>query len=438
MSTFGVRLQLLRSQTASQLLRQLKEAPHRIKMSLTKGSSHNISAGDTSVGNSEDANPSKILQLRMEIERFARAVLSSFPTTAGLLGPRPELSNQDTNIQINLDGMAFMKHQNLAWSGVLWRADIAGVLAGFNLLFWFYSLPGAAADECVYTVFMFSKQLLQGRLLDFFKAGGIIVAVGIFPQAVALAILFLRLSVFLIMCIYRDILFNVLLRGEPEAREQIQANLRRMNSITERLGRSGLRMSLFMPGSSVSLLRIISPFRSLADTLQFLSSSDVEDIRFSDILKLCASLASQHVSVQTNRSVEMAVPGSAATANNSGSPGSPSLAKEPDFWGKWISRCWNILMFLTIVWFILSIELTIAWNDIQGVNTIQTTGQLIPFIIGVTSAAQAVQNVFVSTVKKAYPDWSNLQLVVKQDLEGFTEFRIVKQELNVSTQEAEV
>jgi hypothetical protein len=37
---------------------------------------------------------------------------------------------------------------------------------------------------------------------------------------------------------------------------------------------------------------------------------------------------------------------------------------------------------VTIVWSILGIELTLYWNYVQGVYSIRTTGQLIPFVIG--------------------------------------------------------
>lgn len=52
------------------------------------------------------------------------------------------------------------------------------------------------------------------------------------------------------------------------------------------------------------------------------------------------------------------------------------------------------MVLLSIVWFIMSIELTIRWNGVQGVDTIQTTGQLIPFIIGCVSISQVMKKVF--------------------------------------------
>ncbi len=53
-----------------------------------------------------------------------------------------------------------------------------------------------------------------------------------------------------------------------------------------------------------------------------------------------------------------------------------------------------------MVWFVLSIELTLHWNQVQGVNGLESTGQLIPFIIGVVSTAQAVKKVTITTIKK--------------------------------------
>ncbi|CAI7669197.1 unnamed protein product [Penicillium discolor] len=70
---------------------------------------------------------------------------------------------------------------------------------------------------------------------------------------------------------------------------------------------------------------------------------------------------------------------------------------------------WNVYVVLSIAWFIASIECTIHWNYIQGVNDIQTTGQLIPFVIGCK-----------------YPDWANTRLEVGDGVDGPVIFKIVK------------
>jgi hypothetical protein len=55
---------------------------------------------------------------------------------------------------------------------------------------------------------------------------------------------------------------------------------------------------------------------------------------------------------------------------------------------------------LSIAWFIVSIETTIHWNNIQGVNTIDSTGQLIPFVIGCVSASQALKKIILLALGK--------------------------------------
>ena len=55
----------------------------------------------------------------------------------------------------------------------------------------------------------------------------------------------------------------------------------------------------------------------------------------------------------------------------------------------------------TIVWSILAIELTIRWNSITEVNTIKTTGQLIPFVIGIGGLFQVVYNIGKENAEKS-------------------------------------
>ena len=50
--------------------------------------------------------------------------------------------------------------------------------------------------------------------------------------------------------------------------------------------------------------------------------------------------------------------------------------------------------------FITFIELTLTANSIFGVYTLRTTGQLIPFIIGITSLAAAMRELALRHVRK--------------------------------------
>lgn len=45
---------------------------------------------------------------------------------------------------------------------------------------------------------------------------------------------------------------------------------------------------------------------------------------------------------------------------------------------------------ICLVWAVLAVELSLSWNKVSGIYTIQSTGQLIPFIIGIVSFVRVV------------------------------------------------
>lgn len=101
-------------------------------------------------------------------------------------------------------------------------------------------------------------------------------------------------------------------------------------------------------------------------------------------------------------------------------------------------------MGLGIVWFILSIEFTIYWNDIKVVNSINSTSQLIPFVIGCVTISQTLKKTALLGLTKicsihilskrevylnivlAYPDWEKVRLEVRRSISGLIFVKIVK------------
>lgn len=65
-----------------------------------------------------------------------------------------------------------------------------------------------------------------------------------------------------------------------------------------------------------------------------------------------------------------------------------------------ICLIYHLIIILMIAYFILSIELTIIWNGITEVHDIKSTGQLIPFVIGVMSSIRAIQEVVLGILSK--------------------------------------
>jgi hypothetical protein len=53
----------------------------------------------------------------------------------------------------------------------------------------------------------------------------------------------------------------------------------------------------------------------------------------------------------------------------------------------------GILIIFVLIWSILGIELTIRWNRVTAINDILSTGQLIPFIMGISSLPAALWGV---------------------------------------------
>lgn len=78
-------------------------------------------------------------------------------------------------------------------------------------------------------------------------------------------------------------------------------------------------------------------------------------------------------------------------------------------WKIFVGLCHFWIMGATI-WFILSVELTIRWNKISGIQTIQTTGQLIPFVVGVASFVRAKHKLVIFAIKKVGSPFYQRQL----------------------------
>jgi len=107
---------------------------------------------------------------------------------------------------------------------------------------------------------------------------------------------------------------------------------------------------------------------------------------------------------------------------------------------------WNLLVCLSIVWFIVSVEMTIRSNNIQGVHTIDSTGQLIPFVIGCLSTWHVLKRLALlglakvstyfswvilccllnhknyctnNTPRQRYPNWQDVDIVLGEDGNGW-------------------
>ncbi len=53
-----------------------------------------------------------------------------------------------------------------------------------------------------------------------------------------------------------------------------------------------------------------------------------------------------------------------------------------------------------IIWVVLATEMTLAWNNVSGVYTLSSTGQLIPFVVGLLSFLRILHLIIVQIVDR--------------------------------------
>ncbi|KAI1411269.1 hypothetical protein F5Y13DRAFT_65039 [Hypoxylon sp. FL1857] len=297
-------------------------------------------------------------------------------------------------ITLPLNAFSTLKPYHLSWSGVFWRTATACMLAIINIWFWFasypsYRLPGRNCDPPF--IFMFSRQQLSGPIVVFCKAISIIIAVVVVPPFWILLHLTIRLFHYMIMVLNRDLLHYIM----PQVPQRLRNPVQRIDSSLSGFNPSNLRQI----GAHVNFL-------------DFLSKPSSETFRISDLLKLIVYLG------RGKEEKEREADAHADARHRSPQAWATSLTGR-------ICILWNIFIVLSITWFILDIELTLKWNNIQGVSGIDSAGQLIPFVIGGISTAQVLKKVVLLGLAQKYDDWAETTVDISMDLSGNQErFRI--------------
>ena len=293
------------------------------------------------------------------------------------------------SLNVPMATISFLKPKVLSWSGVLWRTGIAGMVSAFNIWFWYYGLDWLARDRppgCVPQAFMFAEIPLSGHYLGLMKAGGILVAIPAFFLVVYLGLISLRLAVFFAVCIYREIIYRTVETIEPGSFEKFQATLKKVEPLMQPL-------EVFTQVGTFGVVNVV-PWVSP----EFWATPIAKIPRFTDILKVCAALAGGGVTSEVNQiEIEPAIKVRYVVSRVHGAV--PFLIVLRPI-HKIVCILWHTGVIMVMIWFVLSIEFTLAWNQVQDIDTIQSTGQLIPFIIGVVSSAQALKKVAISVIKK--------------------------------------
>ncbi|KAI1457844.1 hypothetical protein F4805DRAFT_467128 [Annulohypoxylon moriforme] len=330
--------------------------------------------------------PSSVAEFLQNLDKLQRAV-RTFLRNSTFLSVMWRLFG--TGIGLPLNYISPLKPYHLSWSGVFWRTTTACMLTAVNIWLWFASQPNyrLANQTCDPPfVFFFSRQQLSGAIVGFFKAVSIIIAIIVVPPFFVLFQLSMRILNRTIMALYRDFLHSML----PKAPQRLIQPVNRINSKFATFGRR-------LDPTTVSQLR------GFIDILDFLSKPSEETYRFSDILKLIVYLG-------RGKDGERRVVGTQAETRNA-----PPYDRA-DYFARRLCLLWNVFVVLSILWFILSIELTLSWNNIRGVYTIDSAGQLIPFVIGAISTLQVIKKTILLGLSKKYNDWAEVAVDTSIDL----------------------
>jgi hypothetical protein len=320
---------------------------------------------------------------------LGRAMFSLISYTASLASV---VAVSLTALPVNL--LSALKFPELTWSGVVWRTTTLGLITVYNMMYWdeMWMSESATPANCeAPVVFLFSRQLLQGPVVQFGRVTAIIMIILVGPPVYTLIWLTLKIHYFGFLPLVREIVYSV----NPHAPELVGTALSRVNRILQEGPLPVMEAFQYYSALFPTGLIAVEALKSSLDFLEFMSTKPTGDaIRFTDLLKVFVSLGMGKPSIQEAPEV-----GPALSRADTMLGGRKPLHRS-SFWRR-LSLLYNIYAMLSIAWFIiLSIELTIRWNNIQGVNTIDSTGQLIPFIIGCVSASQTVKKLILLALAK--------------------------------------
>lgn len=282
-----------------------------------------------------------------------------------------------------LSALSPLKPPGLSWSGVMWRTAVAMISIGFNMVFWCFLVESTSeqGEDCntIY-VFIFSKQAMTGPLLTISRVAAVAVAV---PALYTICILLWLTYGFVLLAevlMFRD------MRRAPQS------------SLVDRSRSAIERINGILRSSSVDVQgQDSTPRFDLVAATLFTSLPSI-DITLPDLLKAFVATGTSRTRIAQEEQALVAARGEESAGSDQLRYANTLLRCRLCFqlirqMPSYSTFCilWNIGIACTIAWFITSIECTIRWNRIEGVGTINTTGQLIPFVIGCVSAVQAAK-----------------------------------------------
>ncbi len=190
-----------------------------------------------------------------------------------------------------------LKFPGLSWAGVLWRAMIVALLMGYNLAYWFgesgHSVQEPPSSGCgPPNVFMFTMQPLEGVIVTIARVAAVTIAVIVGPPALSLLMLTLRVIMYGLLFLYRDVYFLVTSHNPRLFKDALDRINRVLGFGTLRVTEILESYSLVLPLVTMTGLNAGANLeKSMLDLLEFMSAHGVDNsIRFSDVIKVGVSL----------------------------------------------------------------------------------------------------------------------------------------------------
>ncbi|KAI1780855.1 hypothetical protein F4818DRAFT_397069 [Hypoxylon cercidicola] len=360
--------------------------------------------------------PASVVELGERLKTLQKATWASMQEK---MSPRWSTLLADPHV-VPLKALSPFKPYYLSWSGVVWRTATVGMIAVVNIWLWFtsqpnYRFPGDSCDPPF--VFMFSKQQLSGPIVGFYKAVSVIIVALIFYPFLTLLQSTLHILLIIYIALYRDLLHSTY----PEASQKLEQFLDRINTLLERNGipLSGTSQRFLMNADTRPIFGhpSLPQFQNVFDFVEFITKPGWKTFPLSYLLRYMVYLGRAKVEQKQGANVQ------AERRDTRPRRTASTLESRVPF-------LWTIFVILSIAWFILSIECTLAWNNIKGVHSINNTGQLIPFVIGCVSTSQVMKNVVLLWLDKKYDDGTDWTLEASVDPMGNIEITKVRNTRN--------
>lgn len=344
LSVFGIRIFLLNPASLTLFMRSLQvEGKKLVVESISRKVDGLLDAWRGLFRQTALTEPSNAQRTSSKRHKYSGVLWSMIRTVS--------VASYRHTLPIRLKELDFLRHPSLSWSGVVWRTATLSYLTGFSMWLWWSSwIPGHdmdGAELCVSSVYFFGPRTLSSGLINFYKVTTTIV--GVFVLYMAVFIL-PRVTIVLDELMYNTIV--VLGLGDRTIAGKYRMPLLQLKNFIDQLGDAFRQYSVII----AALVADPKDRPDIKAMLRSFMGRDEDSERIATIIDNGENLMpyATHFCVS-----------------------------------------FHVFILITMSCFIAFIEKTVIVANITGVYTIKSTGQLIPFIIGVVSSVRTFIEVIV-------------------------------------------